>query len=125
MNLIHAWQTSALIGLPWMRHIQDVFCLAHLTQVFDAVVCFNEMQALGCIEALQAAGIRVPEDVSVASMYGTEVSSLVHPSITSIEKSVLRMAEEAVRLILRQIANPMAPPSEVVIPSDVVIRESS
>ena len=92
---------------------------------FDAVVCFNEMQALGCIEALQAAGIRVPEDVSVASMYGTEVSSLVHPSITSIEKSVLRMAEEAVRLILRQIANPMAPPSEVVIPSDVVIRESS
>ena len=112
-------------GLYRPDGFREISSLLRSGLFFDAVVCFNEMQALGCIEALQAAGIRVPEDVSVASMYGTEVSSLVHPSITSIEKSVLRMAEEAVRLILRQIANPMAPPSEVVIPSDVVIRESS
>ena len=93
--------------------------------VFDAVVCFNEIQALGCIEALLAGGIRIPEDVSVASMYGTEVSSLVHPSVSSIEKPIRKMAEEAVRLILHQISYPATPVQDIIIPSEVVIRDSS
>ncbi len=93
--------------------------------LFDAVIFFNEMQAIGGIEALQAAGIRVPEDISVASMYGTEVSSLVRPSITSIEKPVRKMAEEAVRLILRQISYPATPVQDIIIPSEVVVRDSS
>ena len=104
---------------------QGITSLLQAGTVFDAVVCFNELQAIGSIEALQATGIRVPEEVSVASMYGTELSSLVRPSVTSVEKPVRRMAEEAVRRIIRQINNPMAFPKEVVIPSDVVIRESS
>jgi LacI family transcriptional regulator len=58
-------------------------------------------------------------------MYGTEVSSLVRPSITSIEKPVRKMAEEAVRLILRQISYPATPVQDIIIPSEVVVRDSS
>lgn len=92
---------------------------------FDAVFCFNEMQAIGAEEVLLRKGFRIPEDIAVASMYGTEVSTLVHPAVTSVEKPVARMAEEAVRLILRQIDAPLSPAEEVIIPSEMVIRESS
>jgi DNA-binding LacI/PurR family transcriptional regulator len=91
----------------------------------DAVFCFNEMQAIGAADALQKRGFRIPEDVSVASMYGTTVSTLVKPAITSVEKPVEKMAKEAARIIVSRIENPDAPVEDVVIPSQMYIRESS
>ena len=91
----------------------------------DAVFCFNEMQAAGAADILLERGLRIPQDVALASMYGTRVSTLVKPTITSVEKPVAEIAREAARLILRQIENPDSPVEEVVIPSEMVIRESA
>lgn len=91
----------------------------------DAVFCFNEMQAIGASDVLQKRGFRIPEDVALTSMYGTKVSTLVKPAITSVEKPVKEMANEAARLIVKHLGNPDSSVEDVVIPSQMFVRESS
>lgn len=94
-------------------------------QECDAVFCFTEMQALGAKKVLQERRIRIPEDVAVACMSGTKLSTLVWPGITAVEQPLERMAEEAVRLLLAKIDDPAAPPEEVVLSANMVIRDST
>lgn len=91
----------------------------------DAVFCFTELQALGAKKVLQERSIRIPSQMAIACMSGTKLSTLVHPAITAVEQPVERMAEEAVRLLLAKIENPMAPSESVVLPADMVIRLST
>jgi len=92
---------------------------------FDAVFCFTEMQALGAKKALQEYGRAIPGDVAVACMSGTRLATLVHPSITSVEQSVQRMAEEAVRLLLQKIEDPKSDSENIVLEADMILRDST
>jgi DNA-binding LacI/PurR family transcriptional regulator len=91
----------------------------------DAVFCFTETQALGAKKTLQERNIRVPDDVAIACMSGTNLATLVHPSITAVEQPLGRMAEEAVRLLLSKIENPLSPSENVVLTANMIIRSST
>ena len=92
---------------------------------FDAVFCFTEMQALGAKKALQEYGLSIPCDVALACMSGTRLATLVHPSITTVEQSVQRMAEEAVRLLLQKIEDPKSASENVVLEAEMILRDST
>ncbi len=53
----------------------------------DAVFAANDVSAIGTIEALQDAGIRVPERVSVVGCDDIEIAHLVTPSVTTVRTS--------------------------------------
>ncbi len=91
----------------------------------DGVFCFTELQALGAKKVLQERKIRIPEDIALTTMSGTQLSTLVYPAITAVEQNLERMASETVRLLLTKIDNPMSPAEDVVIPAGTVIRASS
>ena len=91
----------------------------------NAVFCFTELQALGAKKVLQERNIAIPGDMAIACMSGTKLATLVHPSITAVEQPLDRMAEEAVRLLLAKIENPVAPSENVVLPADMVVRSST
>ena len=53
----------------------------------EAVFAANDVSAIGTIEALQNAGIRVPEQVSVVGCDDIEIAHLVKPSVTTVRTS--------------------------------------
>ena len=83
------------------------------------------MQALGAKKVLQEYGLSTPCDVALACMSGTRLATLVHPSITTVEQSVQRMAEEAVRLLLQKIDNPKSDSENIVLEAEMILRDST
>jgi DNA-binding LacI/PurR family transcriptional regulator len=89
----------------------------------DAVLCFNDLLALGAVHALRAAGLRVPQDVAVAGFDDVEESR--YAGLTSVAPDLELLATEAVRLLVRRVEDPTLPPCQVEVPFRVVVRESS
>ena len=92
---------------------------------FDAIFCFTEMSALGAKSYLQKQKYSIPSDVAITCMSGTSLCELVHPTITSVEQPVEHMAEEAIRLLMAKLENPLSPDETAVLNAELIIREST
>ncbi|PLS32001.1 LacI family transcriptional regulator [Bifidobacterium margollesii] len=68
-----------------------------------AVVAYNDIVAIGFMKAMQARGIRVPEDISLVGIDDTPVSSLVTPSLSTVKLPRKEPAELAVDEIIAQV----------------------
>ncbi|MEN0085026.1 MAG: substrate-binding domain-containing protein, partial [Leifsonia sp.] len=66
-----------------------------------AIVCGNDMQALGVCDAAFALGLDVPSDVSVVGFDDAPSASWARPPLTTVRQPLQEMAEEATRLALR------------------------
>ena len=77
-----------------------------------ALFVTNNDMALGALRAIQAKGIQVPNDLSVASFGDMPCFSLFRPSLTVIQQPVYELGREAANLLLRRIRGE-APPSHV------------
>jgi LacI family transcriptional regulator len=65
-----------------------------------AVVTGSDLQAVGLLRAARELGLRVPEDVAVASFDGTEEASFTWPALTTSRQPIDAMAEAAVTAVL-------------------------
>jgi DNA-binding LacI/PurR family transcriptional regulator len=92
---------------------------------FDAVFAFNDTLALGAMYALQAAGVRVPADVSVIGMDNVEEAEFSSPPLTTIDVGSAEIAEAAVDALVARIARPDAPTNVVPAPYRLVARGST
>lgn len=92
-----------------------------------AIFCANDGFALAAIKGAIKLGQRVPEDVSIMG-YGDEITAnLFHPELTTIRVPLDVMAEQAIDLLLRLIADPdddTARKSRILVAPQLVIRES-
>ena len=68
-----------------------------------AIVCVNDLLALGVLRALHVAGVRVPAEVSVAGMGGFADLSPPHMLLTTMADDYHQIGREAGRLILERI----------------------
>ena len=68
-----------------------------------ALLAHNDDFAMGVVEALAEAGIRVPEDVSVVGFDGVENAAHFSPPLTTIEVPLEEIGRRAVGLLLQQI----------------------
>jgi LacI family xylobiose transport system transcriptional regulator len=66
-----------------------------------AIVCGNDMQALGVCDAAFALGLDVPRDLSVVGFDDAPSASWARPPLTTVRQPLQEMAEEATRLALR------------------------
>lgn len=89
----------------------------------DAVLCFNDLLALGARYALLRAGLDVPRDVAVAGFDDLEESRFT--GLTSVAPDVARLAGEAVRLLVRRVEDPAAAPAQVEVGFRVEVRRST
>jgi Transcriptional regulators len=70
-----------------------------------AFCCANDAIAVGCLEALRARGLRVPEDVSVTGFDGVLTSQVLTPPLTTVRQPLPELGRRAVELLLHQIHN--------------------
>lgn len=87
----------------------------------EAIVCANDGMALGVIDELLAAGVRVPEDVKVTGFDNDVFSSYNIPSITTVDRNQRELGRSAVQLILRNSASY----ERHLVDTKLIVRESS
>lgn len=75
----------------------------------DALICFNDVVAMGALAALRDLGRRVPEDVAVVGYDGLPIGRLVTPQLTTIAVDMAELAEAAVELCAGLLDGTVAP----------------
>lgn len=95
---------------------------------FTALVCANDLMAMGAHEALGASGLTVPEDVSLVGFDDVSALYNFHPHLASVAFDRQLMGERAVELLWNQTqngtANPFLPAQEYFV-SHFIPREST
>jgi DNA-binding LacI/PurR family transcriptional regulator len=65
-----------------------------------ALVCYNDMMAIGVLQALQSVGIPVPEQISVTGFDNIIFSAYTNPALTTFDQPKHFIGAEAARLVL-------------------------
>jgi DNA-binding LacI/PurR family transcriptional regulator len=91
---------------------------------FTAVLCFNDISAIGCVRALHDAGLRVPIDVSVVGFDDIQAASYHVPSLTTIRQPLEAMGALAATTLLKKMAREHQPEILQVEP-ELIVREST
>ena len=89
----------------------------------DAIVAANDWMALGALEVLQEAGIRVPEDISLVGFDDIDRVKFISPPLTTIRQAPQLLATEAVALISGLLGAGI-PERHVAVPTAPQIRRS-
>ena len=95
------------------------------TADFTAIVAGNDLVALGCYAALQARGLRIPEDISVVGYNGSRFCDDFCPPLTSVHVPKYDIGLRAAELVIAAIQSPGAPPASVLLPTTLQVRRST
>ena len=90
-----------------------------------AIVCASDVMALGAIRAVQARGLRVPEDVSIVGFDDSTLMALTNPPLTTLRQPAAAIAHAAVHALVAEIAGEHTTRSPVVLAADLVVRGST
>jgi LacI family transcriptional regulator len=91
-----------------------------------AVLCFNDLVAIGLLRALRELGLRVPDDVSVVGHDDIEILNYLSVGLTTVHVPKREMAERAVDLLVRHIeSQERLPPYTIVVDTQLAVREST
>jgi DNA-binding LacI/PurR family transcriptional regulator len=98
--------------------------LARMPDV-TAVFAANDQMALGVMRAFAERGRRIPEDVSVVGYDDIPEAAYFTPPLTTVRQDFTRVGENALRLMIDEIAGEQTSSAKVVIESVLVLREST
>ena len=69
-----------------------------------AILACNDLMAIGAIQALNEARVRIPEQISVMGFDGIEVGKYLSPPLTTVQQPVYSLGREVARVLLGLIA---------------------
>jgi DNA-binding LacI/PurR family transcriptional regulator/anti-anti-sigma regulatory factor len=90
---------------------------------FEAVVAANDEMALGVLEALQARGLRVPDDIAVVGFDDIWEANAITPALTTVRQPVYELGKQAVDTLLALLRGKKVP-AQVTLPTELVVRQS-
>ena len=91
---------------------------------FTAIYATSDSLAVGACRALKEAGLRIPEDVSVAGFDGIDLGKYYSPSITTMKQPVEDMAYTTIKLLFDIIAGQKTH-EHIVFETELIEREST
>ena len=93
-------------------------------QTPTAVLCHNDLCALGVMLGLADRGVVPGRDVAVIGFDNIPEGAMHRPALTTVAIGARAIGEEAARLLLRRIKSPEGPSESIVLPPKLVIRSS-
>jgi LacI family transcriptional regulator len=91
----------------------------------DAVFCYNDLTAVGSIEATLQAGLRVPEDIAFIGCGNLRYANYLRVPLSSIDHGTTELGRIAGEFALELSAKPNQNPKSVLIQSTLVARDST
>jgi len=92
---------------------------------FTGLVIANDQMALGAIAALNDAGLRVPDDVSIVGFDDIPEAGFYLPALTTIRQDFISLGEQSVDYLVSLMQNPRTPVHQRVLHPELVIRKST
>jgi len=118
-------------SLDWKGHFSigsGSFAVANylekFTQLPDAVVCANDLSAIGVVNELLSHGIRIPEDIKVVGFDDLEYSKLVQVPLSTGRYPIFNMGGCAAKTMTDWL-NGQTPDLKIVAESSVIFRQST
>jgi LacI family transcriptional regulator len=99
--------------------------LLKLTHRPTAILCSNDLTALGAQKAINEAGLTVPGDFSLIGYDDLEIVSLMHPALTTVCVPRAEIAKKALMLLMAGIRKEAPTPSDSAVQTYLTIREST
>ncbi|MEU4408581.1 substrate-binding domain-containing protein [Streptosporangium sp. NPDC023963] len=100
--------------------------LLDLPEPPDAVLCANDIMAIGALDTAEERGLRVPADLAVMGFDDIEAASLVSPGLTTMANPAREIGQACARRLLERLRGGTAQSSaETVIPARLVRRRSA
>jgi DNA-binding LacI/PurR family transcriptional regulator len=90
-----------------------------------AVMCSNDMTAIGVLHKLYRAGLRVPDDLSVIGFDDIHIAQVTIPPLTTIQMSCFELARAAVTALRAHVEEGGEPKRQYKINTHLVVREST
>jgi len=100
---------------------------ANAKKMPTAVMCSNDMTAIGVLHKLYRAGLRVPDDLSVIGFDDIHITEVTIPPLTTVQMSRFELARAAVTALRAHVESPddPAPKRDYKIQTDLIVREST
>jgi LacI family transcriptional regulator len=107
---------SILSGREGVRYLRS------LSPAPTAIVCGNDVLAMGALVECRATNIRVPEEISIVGFDNLEFAAHLDPPLTTMEVPAAQMGERAAEFLLRRASGKSALPSIYLEPKLIVRR---
>ena len=97
-----------------------------LTRRPSALFASNDMMAIGCLAALNEAGLQVPNDIALAGFDDVPVSRYVNPPLTTVRARITELGGLALERLASEIEEPVrGAPLHQTLRADLVVRQST
>jgi LacI family transcriptional regulator len=92
-----------------------------------AVICSNDMTAMGVMRKAYEEGIQIPSDLSVVGFDDIRLAQFILPALTTVQMSQAELARLAFNALLEELQRPTPSPTgtEYVLKTHLVLREST
>ena len=90
-----------------------------------ALFCYNDLVAIGALQACADLGRRVPDDLAIVGFDDIPMADLVIPPLTTCHVPRYDLGDQAMRLLLKRIDGFAEICSEIVLPPELVVRASA
>jgi LacI family transcriptional regulator len=111
------WTTAGAIRATRNR-------LASARPLPEAIVCASDPMAIGVIQALHAAGLRVPDEVSVTGFDDIPIARHLTPSLTTVRQPSQQLGSVSVEALIGLIEDLPNAQGDRVLPTRLVVRAS-
>jgi len=95
----------------------------------DGIFINTDLVAIGAINEFNNRGIRIPEDISIIGFSNWFMSSVISPTLTTVNQPGYKMGKTAFKLLYKEIKkrknNQAVVYEEVELPTELIIREST
>lgn len=96
----------------------------------DAIFASNDPAAMGAMQAIRQAGLKIPKDIAIVGFSNWQLSSLMEPPLSSVDQPGYEMGQEAARILIRHIElkskkKPEPVPEVKLLKTRLIVRESS
>lgn len=92
---------------------------------FDALVCRDDLAAVGALRAVRERGLRVPEDVAITGWDNIDMSAVTFPNLTTVAPDLGALARRAVSLLVERMSGFDGPGRHELVDYELVVRESA
>jgi LacI family transcriptional regulator/LacI family purine nucleotide synthesis repressor len=90
-----------------------------------AIFCMGDEIAVGAMQAIKEAGLKVPDDFSIVGFDDIEISQYLNPALTTIRQKKGEMGTEAAKMVLEMINPPEEKVEPEIIETELILRDST
>lgn len=90
----------------------------------SAIIIGSNQHTFGAMQAIRAAGLSVPEDISVVGADDKILTSLLSPPLTVLWRDMEEVGRSAAKLLLARLEGDASPPRSIMIKSELILRAS-